>query len=100
MPPATRCCCGAAGKDLTVESPEGIYLGEVEPRQGQRLARLMQGGNRYEAAVTSVQEDSLVIMVRETYQHSSQQGVMSFPYKQPMGRRPTHTWAAHRCRWR
>ena len=73
------------GGGLTVESPEGLYLGEVELRQGQRLARLMEGGNRYEAAVTSVQEDSLVIMIRETYQHSSQQGIMSFPYKQPMG---------------
>ena len=73
------------GNGLTVESPEGIYLGEVEPKQGQRLARLMEGGNRYEAAVTSVQEDSLVIMIRETYQHSSQHGVISFPYKQPMG---------------
>ncbi|MDE2942130.1 MAG: hypothetical protein OYI31_06275 [Chloroflexota bacterium] len=73
------------GGGLTVESPEGLYLGEVEPKQGQRLARLMEGGNRYEAAVTSVQEDSLVIMIRETYQHSSQQGIVSFPYKQPMG---------------
>ena len=73
------------GSGLTVESPEGIYLGEIEPRQGQRLARLIEGGNRYEAAVTSVQEDSLVVMIRETYQHSSQQGITSFPYKQPMG---------------
>ena len=73
------------GGGLTVESSEGIYLGEVEPKQGQRLARLMEGGNRYEAAVTSVQEDSLVIMIRETYQHSSQHGIISFPYKQPMG---------------
>ena len=74
-----------SGKGLTVESTDGLYLGEVEPKQGQRLARLMEGGNRYEAAVTSVQEDSLVIMIRETYQHSSQQGIISFPYKQPMG---------------
>ena len=74
-----------AGNGLTVESTDGLYLGEVEPKQGQRLARLMEGGNRYEAAVTSVQEDSLVIMIRETYQHSSQHGIISFPYKQPMG---------------
>ena len=50
----------ATGGGLTVESTDGLYLGEVEPKQGQRLARLMEGGNRYEAAVTSVQEDSLV----------------------------------------
>ena len=74
-----------SGDGLTVESPEGRYLGEIDPKLGQRLARLLRGGNRYAAAVTSVQEQSLVIMIKETYQHSSQYGVVSFPYKQPAG---------------
>ena len=72
-----------SGDGLTVESPEGQYLGEVETRLGQRLAKLIQGGNRYAAAVTSVQEQSLVIMIKETYQHRSQHGTVSFPNKQP-----------------
>lgn len=74
-----------SGSRLTVESPEGQYLGEIEPKLGQRLAKLIQGGNRYAVAVTSVQEQNLVIMIKETYQHRSQHGTISFPNKQPFG---------------
>ena len=74
-----------SGDGLTVESPEGQYLGEIEPNLGQRLAKLIQGGNRYAAAITSVQEQNLVIMIKETYQHRSQHGTVSFPNKQPAG---------------
>ena len=74
-----------SGDLLTVESPEGHYLGEIEPKLGQRLTRLIQGGNGYTVAVTSVQEQSLVIMLKETYQHRSQYGTLSFPNKQPEG---------------
>jgi tetratricopeptide (TPR) repeat protein len=70
---------------LTVGNPEGQYLGEVEPRIGQRLAKLIQGGNIYAAAVTSVREQNLVVMIKETYQHRSQYGTVSFPNKQPSG---------------
>ena len=72
-----------SGDGLAVESHEGQYLGEIEPKLGRRLANLIQGGNRYAAAVTSVQEQSLVIMIKETYQHRSQYGTLSFPNKQP-----------------
>ena len=55
------------------------YLGKVEPRLGSRLIRLMRGGNRYEAAVKSVGERELAIMIREVFQHPSQIGAVSFP---------------------
>lgn len=55
------------------------YLGQVEPRLGSRLTRLMGGGNRYGAAVKSVGERELVIMIREVFQHPSQIGSVSFP---------------------
>jgi hypothetical protein len=29
-----------------------VEIGQVEPRIGSRLAKLMKGGNRYEAAIT------------------------------------------------
>jgi hypothetical protein len=74
-----------SGTSLTVESPDGQYLGEIDPKLGQRLARLIQGGNTYAAAVTSVQEQNLVVMIKETYQHRSQHGTVSFPNKQPTG---------------
>ncbi|MQF49106.1 tetratricopeptide repeat protein [SAR202 cluster bacterium AC-647-N09_OGT_505m] len=70
---------------LTVESPEEQYLGEIEPKLAQPLARLIEGGNRYAAAVTSVKEQSLVIIIKEIYQHRSQYGTISFPNNQPTG---------------
>lgn len=69
---------------LVVESPEGQYIGEVDHKLGSRLVKLIKGGNRYDAAVTSVQEQNLIITVKEIYQHRSQYGVVSFPNKQPM----------------
>ncbi|MDA0987650.1 MAG: tetratricopeptide repeat protein [Chloroflexi bacterium] len=74
-----------SGDRLTVESPEGQYLGEIDPKLGRRLAKLIEGGNGYAAAITSVQERSLVVMIKETYQHRSQYGKVSFPNKQPTG---------------
>ena len=39
----------------------------------------MNGGNRYEGAVSSVGEDRLCVFIKETYQHPSQKGRLSFP---------------------
>ena len=44
-----------------------------------RLIRLITGGNRYEAAVTSATERELIIIIREVYKHPSQGSVVSFP---------------------
>ncbi len=73
----------ADGGRMAVENVQGEYLGEIEPKLGLRLAKLMQGGNRYAAAVTAVDEHSLMIMIKETFQHPSQFGTVSFPAKQP-----------------
>jgi hypothetical protein len=66
---------------LIVESEGGEYLGEVEPRQGLRLIKLMQGGNRYDAAILNVEEDKVQVVIKEVYQHPSQVGHPSFPVK-------------------
>jgi hypothetical protein len=67
--------------NLTVENGQNEYLGLMEPKHSQRLIRLMNGGNQYSATVISVTEDSLAIIIRETYQHPSQFGQLSFPSK-------------------
>jgi len=64
---------------LVVESGHGEYLGQVGPKNAQRLIKLMAGGNQYGAAVVNVAEDRLTIMIREEYQHPSQAGQLSFP---------------------
>ena len=41
---------------LAVVTADGDYVGQIEPKLGLRLARLMDGGNRYVAAVASLSE--------------------------------------------
>jgi tetratricopeptide (TPR) repeat protein len=66
---------------LEVYDEEGQHVGSVEPRLAKRLIGLMAGGNRYTAAVTTVNDHALTVIVRETYQHPSQRGKLSFPPK-------------------
>lgn len=67
------------GNKLIVANGFGEYLGRVESRIGSRLAELMEGGNEYKAAVSSLRDDNVTIIIRETFQHSSQLGYPSFP---------------------
>ncbi len=67
------------GKYIVVYSEDGLRLGQLAPRLSQRLITLIAGGNRYGAAVTAVEPGLLRVIVRETYQHASQVGRLSFP---------------------
>ncbi len=71
----------AKERHLFVTTEAGEYLGEVEPKQGLRLIKLMQGGNKYDAAILSVEGDKVEVLIKETYQHPSQAGRPSFPIK-------------------
>ena len=64
---------------VKVVDPEGNYIGSVEPKLAARLARMMRGGNRYEATVTGSGFQELTIIIRETFKHPSQAGTVSFP---------------------
>lgn len=70
------------GGVLKVTGLGGKLLGQIEPRLTVRLVRLMKAGNRYEAAIRSVGEEALLLIVREAYKHPSQVGAMSFPPKE------------------
>lgn len=66
---------------LQVKNEDGDLLGRIEPKLALRLIRFMEAGNRYAAAVTSVTEKQLTIIIREVYQHPSQRGRLSFTPK-------------------
>ena len=66
---------------IHVHGLNSTYLGQIEPRRGTRLAKLMRGGNKYEATVTSIAEFQVEIIIRETFQHFSQVDMLSFPAK-------------------
>ena len=66
------------GKVLLARVGE-VEIGQVEPRIGSRLAKLMNGGNRYEAAITTVDRDEVRIIIHEVFTHPSNFGKVSFP---------------------
>lgn len=66
---------------ICVYVSDGDYLGRVEPKLGRRLIKLLEGGNKYEAAVIGIKEQGVSIIIRETYRHPSLHNVCSFPSK-------------------
>jgi len=71
---------------LSVENVNQEYLGLVPSKQGQRLIKLMEGGNKYTAAIVTSSENMISIIIRETFQDPSQIGQVSF-----LGRRVEET---------
>ncbi len=69
------------GAVLAVENSRGAYMGKVDPKYAQRLIRLILGGNQYTASVVKSTMDMMTVIARETYQHPSQAGKLSFPPK-------------------
>ena len=67
-------------KRILVKYIDGTYLGELEARISLRIARLMTGGNRYEATLAGITDNSITIMLRETSKHPSQARIVSFPF--------------------
>jgi tetratricopeptide (TPR) repeat protein len=68
-----------------------VEIGQVEPRVGARIGKLMKGGNRYEAAITVVSGDEVRIIIREVFAHPDNFGKVSFPGStagRPAGVRP------------
>ncbi|MBI2855727.1 MAG: hypothetical protein HYX93_02640, partial [Chloroflexi bacterium] len=74
-----------SGSAISVQTPQGEYLGRIEAKLASRLGRLIRGGNQYAAGVVAVDEHSLTIMIKETNQHPSQIGIVSFPSRGKVG---------------
>lgn len=64
---------------IQLQNQQGEYLGRLDPRLTSRLVRLINGGNRYEVAVISVNGHGLCLIIREAYRHPSQSRIVSFP---------------------
>ena len=68
----------ARGQTLAAVNNSGEYLGEIESRVGLRLIELMKGGNEYEAAIISLRDDRIRVIIKEAFQHPTQIGHPSF----------------------
>jgi tetratricopeptide (TPR) repeat protein len=67
------------GQVLYVTNAAGERIGRVEPRLANRLIKFMQGGNKYAAGIADLSETEVRLLIRETFQHPSQFGKVSFP---------------------
>lgn len=67
------------GTLLYIKSGAGDRIGRVEPRLANRLIKFMEGGNQYAAGITDLEENLVRLIIRETFQHPSQFGRVSFP---------------------
>jgi len=72
---------------LQIANVNGDVLGSVEPKLGLRLLRLIQGGNQYAAAVKSLSDSDVEVIIKETFRDPSQTR-LSFPATVEAGVRP------------
>lgn len=77
-----------AGEKLTIKIDSGIVqligpgdvvVGQLEPKIAQRVLRLSAAGNRYSAAITSIDEHHVRVIIREEYRDPSMRSRPSFP---------------------
>jgi len=67
------------GDSIEVDTVRGVRVGSLEPKLARRLIKFIQGGNRYQAGITSCEGDTVRVIVREVYQDPRFAGKPSFP---------------------
>ena len=82
------CRLEAVGDKLTLKvetgivrliGPGDVVVGQLEPKIAQRVMRLVKAGNRYSAAITSIDDHHVRIILREEYRDPSMRSRPSFP---------------------
>ncbi|HEX4213072.1 MAG TPA: tetratricopeptide repeat protein [Candidatus Dormibacteraeota bacterium] len=67
------------GDGVEVDTIRGVRIGALEAKLARRLLKFIQGGNRYQAGVTSCDAGVVKVIVREVYQDPKFAGKPSFP---------------------
>jgi tetratricopeptide (TPR) repeat protein len=73
---------------VKIVGPGDTMVGQLEPKIGQRVMRLVTAGNRYSAAITSIDEQHVRIILREEFRDPSMRSRPSFPTQQGPEIRP------------
>lgn len=67
---------------LYVRNGAGVRIGRIEPRLANRLIKFMDAGNQYAAGITELTDHLVRLIIRETFQHPSMFGKVSFAAQQ------------------
>jgi tetratricopeptide (TPR) repeat protein len=95
--PFQRIATLTAGDKLTLRidssvvqmiGPGDVVVGQLEPKIAQRVMRLVAAGNRYSAAITSIDDHHVRIILREEFRDPSMRSRPSFPTQQGPEIRP------------
>ena len=73
------------GRSLVVQTEREDYIGQIEARLGLRLIKLLEAGNRYSTAITSLDRSGVRVIIREVFQAPAMAGRPSFPVKAASG---------------
>lgn len=79
MIPGDHLTLHTKGEAVAVYTWDNEFVGYLPAREGQRLAALMESGNGYQAAVASVMEGAVRVVVRETHRSPENGNRLSFP---------------------
>lgn len=63
---------------ITVTNQHGEYLGSLPDDISRRLIKFIHGGNKYQALIKNIKNNSLTILIRETYRSSRFKNQPSF----------------------
>jgi tetratricopeptide (TPR) repeat protein len=79
LEPGDRAELQANPRGVAVVSEDGATLGYIEPKAGLRLKRMIEGGNRYDVTIRTIDADgNAVVFIRETHRDASLVGQASF----------------------
>lgn len=67
------------GDGIEIDTVRGVRVGSLEPKLARRLIKFIQGGNRYQAGITSCDGSTVKVIVREAHQDQKFVGKPSFP---------------------
>ena len=73
-------------------SINGSRIGQVEPKLGARISKLIKAGNKYKAFIRKIDGNRVKLLIREIYQHPSQIRVVSFPNIDSQNNRENHLY--------
>jgi tetratricopeptide (TPR) repeat protein len=67
------------GDGVEVDTIRGVRVGSIEAKLARRLIKLIEGGNRYQAGITSCEGTTVRVIIREIHQDPKFAGKPSFP---------------------
>ena len=67
------------GDGIEIDTVRGVRVGSLEAKLARRLIKFIQGGNRYQAGITSCDGSTVKVIVREAHQDPKFVGKPSFP---------------------